>query len=113
MRTSLLPGLFRVAAVTPGAAFADLALFEIGNVARAKPGAGLSRVAPILPVDRRPTPAEIAELDDALPDQPRLISVLLTGRARGRRLVGSRSPCHLPRRDRGRAHDPADHTSAV
>ena len=79
MRTSLLPGLFRVAARNAGRGVADLALFEMGNVARAKPGAGLSRVAPILQVDRRPTPAEIAELDDALPDQPLLISVLLTG----------------------------------
>ena len=87
LRTSLLPGLFRVAVRNAGRGFADLALFELGNVARTKPGAGPtakadgwhSGVAPILPVDRRPTPDEIAELDDALPDQPRLVSVVLTG----------------------------------
>jgi phenylalanyl-tRNA synthetase beta chain len=78
MRTSLLPGLLRVATRNAGRGFADLALFEMGNVAMMKPGGG-PRVAPILPVDRRPTPEETAELDDALPDQPRLVSVVLTG----------------------------------
>jgi phenylalanyl-tRNA synthetase beta chain len=77
MRTSLLPGLFRVAVRNAGRGFADLALFEMGNVARAK--AGPSMVAPILPVDRRPTAAELAELEDALPDQPLLVAVLLSG----------------------------------
>ena len=33
MRTSLLPGLFRVAARNAGRGFADLALFEMGSVA--------------------------------------------------------------------------------
>jgi phenylalanyl-tRNA synthetase beta chain len=92
LRTTLLPGLFRVALRNAGRGFADLSLFEIGNVARSKadpgdgpganghPGAGAaSRVAPILPVDRGPTPAEIAELERALPDQPRLVGVVLTG----------------------------------
>jgi phenylalanyl-tRNA synthetase beta chain len=78
MRTSLLPGLFRVAARNAGRGFADLALYEMGNVARAKASNGSSRTAPILPVDRRPTPAELAQLDHALPDQPTLIAVLLT-----------------------------------
>ena len=30
-------------------------------------------------VDRGPTPAEIAELEQALPDQPRLVAIVLTG----------------------------------
>jgi phenylalanyl-tRNA synthetase beta chain len=77
MRTSLLPGLFRVAARNAGRGFADLALFEMGNVSRAKAGPG--RTAPILPVDRRPAAAELAELEDALPEQPLLIAVLLSG----------------------------------
>jgi phenylalanyl-tRNA synthetase beta chain len=77
LRTSLLPGLLRVAVRNAGRGFADLALFEMGMVARVSPGAG--RVAPILPVNRRPTAAELAELDDALPDQPRLLSAVLTG----------------------------------
>ena len=87
LRTSLLPGLFRVATRNAGRGFADLALFEVGNVARANADGGPTakadgwhdRIAPILPVDRRPTPEEIAQLEDALPDQPRLVSVVLTG----------------------------------
>jgi len=92
LRTTLLPGLFRVAGRNAGRGFADLSLFEIGNVARSKAdsagGAGVnghqgtsaaSRVAPILPVDRGPTPEELAELERALPDQPRLVGVVLTG----------------------------------
>ncbi len=92
LRTTLLPGLLRVAGRNVGRGFADLSLFEIGNVARSKedtagggganghPGTGApSRVAPILPVDRGPTPEEIAELERALPDQPRLVGMVLTG----------------------------------
>ena len=92
LRTTLLPGLLRVAGRNAGRGFADLSLFEIGNVARSKEeaadGAGAnghsgtgpaSRVAPILPVDRGPTPEEIAELERALPDQPRLVGMVLTG----------------------------------
>ena len=78
LRTMLLPGLFRVAGRNAGRGFADLSLFEIGNVARSKEDPA-SRVAPILPVDRGPTPAEIAELERALPDQPRLVGMVLTG----------------------------------
>ncbi len=88
-RTMLLPGLFRVANRNAGRGFADLSLFEIGNVARLRTGtaAGASvvangrggKTAPILAVDRAPTEAEIAELESALPDQPRLVAVVLTG----------------------------------
>ncbi len=109
LRTSLLPGLFRVASRNAGRGFADLSLFEIGNVARStsgqpvqpgqpggsgglgaggagadgngRGGAGAaSRVAPILAVDRGPTAAETAELERALPDQPRLVAMVLTGK---------------------------------
>ncbi len=79
MRTSLLPGLFRVTARNTGRGFGDLALYEIGTVARTTVNGRRGTTAPILPVDRRPTPEEIAELDDALPDQPRLVSIVLTG----------------------------------
>src|SRR5512142_1426379 len=50
LRTSVLPGLFRVLARNVGRGFADTALFEIGQVFRPRPGASAS--APILPVDR-------------------------------------------------------------
>ena len=79
LRTSLLPGLFRVINRNVGRGFADLSLFEIGIVVRTRQDPAGGRVAPILPVDRAPSPEEIAELDEALPDQPRLLAVVLTG----------------------------------
>ena len=77
MRTTLLPGLLRVLARNLGRGFADVALFEAGLVFRPRPdGAGW---APILPVDRRPDAAEIAQLEAALPDQPLRVGAVLTG----------------------------------
>jgi len=77
LRTTLLPGLFRVLARNIGRGFADAALFEIGLVFRPRPGAADS--APILPVDRGPTVAELAGLEAALPDQPLRVGAVLTG----------------------------------
>jgi phenylalanyl-tRNA synthetase beta chain len=77
LRTTLLPGLFRVLARNIGRGFADTALFEIGLVFRPRPGAADS--APILPVDRGPTVAELASLEAALPDQPLRVGAVLTG----------------------------------
>ena len=76
LRTTLLPGLFKAMARNAGRGFADLALFEIGNVARNRPR---MPVAPILPVDRGPDEHEVESLAAALPDQPRLIAAVLTG----------------------------------
>ncbi len=76
LRTTLLPGLFRVTGRNAGRGFADVALFEIGTAFLAKGG---DRVAPVLAVDRGPTPDEVAELEVALPDQPALIGAVLTG----------------------------------
>jgi len=82
LRTTLLPGLFQVASRNAGRGFPDLSLFEIGNVARNSRGersaqaasgnggpvtGGDGQVAPILRVDRGPTAAEVAELEQALP----------------------------------------------
>ncbi len=77
LRTTLLPGLFRVLARNVGRGFADTALFEIGLVFRPRPGAAAS--APILPVDRGPSAAELASLEAALPDQPLRVGAVLTG----------------------------------
>jgi phenylalanyl-tRNA synthetase beta chain len=77
LRTTVLPGLFRVLTRNVGRGFADTALFEIGQVFRPRPGAPAA--APILPVDRGPTVAELASLDAALPDQPLRIAAVLTG----------------------------------
>ncbi len=77
LRTTLLPGMFRVLARNIGRGFADTALFEIGQVFRPRPGAAPS--APILPVDRGPTAAELASLEAALPDQPVRVGAVLAG----------------------------------
>jgi phenylalanyl-tRNA synthetase beta chain len=77
LRTTLLPGLFRVLARNIGRGFADTALFEIGPVFRPRPGAAAS--APILPVDRGPSVSELASLEAALPDQPLWTGAVLAG----------------------------------
>ncbi len=55
MRSTLLPGLFRVATRNIGLGFADLALFEIGNAFRLR-GPGGGTIAPVLAVDHGPPP---------------------------------------------------------
>ena len=79
MRTTLLPGLLRVLGRNIGRGFADTALYEVGLVFRPRPGAPVS--APILPVDRRPSMAELAALEAALPDQPLRLGAVLAGNA--------------------------------
>src|SRR5215472_13061236 len=85
MRTSLLPGLFRVVNRNVGRGFADLALFEIGHAFRlgtagSNGDARGAAIAPVLAVDRGPTAEDTARLDAALPDQPRLAACVLTGK---------------------------------
>ncbi|MFC8373081.1 MULTISPECIES: phenylalanine--tRNA ligase subunit beta [unclassified Streptomyces] len=76
LRTSLLPGLLGALRRNDGRGSHDLALFETGLVFRPREE---QRVAANLPVDRRPSEADIAALDAALPDQPRHVAVVLTG----------------------------------
>ena len=78
LRTTLLPGMFKTLARNVGRGFTDVALFEMGLVYLPKPGAG--RV-PELPVDRAPDAEELAGLEDALPEQPRRVGVVLGGQA--------------------------------
>ena len=77
LRTTLLPGLFRVLNRNIGRGFADVALFETGLVFRPRPGAAAS--APILPVDRGPSVADLALLEAALPEQPLRLAAVLAG----------------------------------
>jgi len=77
LRTTLLPGLFRMLTRNVGRGFADTALFEVGPVFRPRPGAAAS--APILPVDRGPSVSELASLEAALPDQPLRVGAVLAG----------------------------------
>jgi phenylalanyl-tRNA synthetase beta chain len=83
LRTTLLPGLFRMLLRNAGRGFGDIALFETGQVFRPRPGA--PAVAPILAVDRGPSVAEQGTLEAALPDQPVRIAAVLAG---GRELPG-------------------------
>ncbi|RVU25311.1 phenylalanine--tRNA ligase subunit beta [Streptomyces antnestii] len=76
LRTTLLPGLLEALRRNDGRGSHDLALFETGLVFRPT---GDEPQAVRLPVDRRPTDEEIAELDAALPRQPRRAAVVLTG----------------------------------
>src|SRR5215472_9014368 len=77
MRTTLLPGLLGVLTRNLGRGFADLALFELGQVFLSRPDG--QPVAPILRVDRGPTPQELTTLEAALPDQPLHLGVVLAG----------------------------------
>jgi phenylalanyl-tRNA synthetase beta chain len=77
LRTSLLPGLLATALRNIGRGNRDLAIVEMGEIFR--PGGNASGPAPLPGVDRRPTDAEIAALDAALPEQPRHLAVVLCG----------------------------------
>ncbi|MEU3711335.1 phenylalanine--tRNA ligase subunit beta [Streptomyces catenulae] len=76
LRTTLLPGLLGALRRNDGRGTHDLALFETGQVFLPT---GAEKPAVRLPVDRRPTDAEIAELNAALPAQPRRVAVVLAG----------------------------------
>jgi phenylalanyl-tRNA synthetase beta chain len=77
LRTTLLPGLFRVLNRNVGRGFADSALFELGLVYLPRPGG--RAVPPVLPVDRAPDFEELAALEAALPDQPLHVAAVLAG----------------------------------
>jgi phenylalanyl-tRNA synthetase beta chain len=77
MRTTLLAGLLKVLARNLGRGFADVALYEIGQVVRPRPAA--REAAPILRVDRAPTAEEMASLEAALPDQPLRVGAVVCG----------------------------------
>ncbi|GAA4328384.1 phenylalanine--tRNA ligase subunit beta [Streptomyces venetus] len=76
LRTTLLPGLLTALRRNDGRGSHDLALFETGLVFHPREE---QRIAAILPVDRRPTDEELAELNAALPEQPRHAAVVLAG----------------------------------
>ncbi len=76
LRTTLLPGLLATARRNVGRGTTDLALFEMGLVFRPEAD---QPAAPRLAVDGRPSDAEIAALDAALPRQPRRVAVVLCG----------------------------------
>ncbi|MFC4060406.1 phenylalanine--tRNA ligase subunit beta [Planomonospora corallina] len=77
MRTTLLPGLLKTLVRNVGRGAGDVALFETGLVYRPAPDAPAK--APVLGVERRPTDAELASIERALPGQPRRVAVVLAG----------------------------------
>src|SRR5262249_17761095 len=77
LRTTLLPGLFRVLLRNIGRGFPDTALFETGLVFMPRPGA--PGEAPILATDPGPGMEGLAALEAALPNQPARIAGVLAG----------------------------------
>lgn len=78
LRTSILPGLFAAVSRNTSRGNDDLAIFESGSVFFAGSGAP----APILAVAHRPSAAELAAIESALPTQPRQLAAVLCGRWR-------------------------------
>ncbi|MFB8210360.1 MULTISPECIES: phenylalanine--tRNA ligase subunit beta [unclassified Streptomyces] len=76
LRTTLLPGLLGALRRNDGRGSHDLALFETGLVFLPT---GEETKPVRLPVDRRPSDADIAALNVALPRQPRRAAVVLAG----------------------------------
>jgi phenylalanyl-tRNA synthetase beta chain len=79
MTTTLLPGLLRAAAKNVGHGASSFGLFEHATVTLPQ----ASGPAPILPVDRRPSDAELEELQKALPAQPLHLGLVAVGDAEG------------------------------
>ena len=76
LATTLLPALLEALSRNVSRGFGDVALFSIAQVVQPT---GQTRAIGLIPTDRRPTDAEIALLDDALPNQPVHVGVVLSG----------------------------------
>ncbi|MEU6244258.1 phenylalanine--tRNA ligase subunit beta [Streptomyces sp. NPDC047024] len=76
LRTTLLPGLLGALRRNDGRGTHDLALFETGLVFLPR----AERAPAVHPsADRRPTDEQLAELNAALPEQPRHVAAVLAG----------------------------------
>jgi phenylalanyl-tRNA synthetase beta chain len=76
LATTLLPALLEALSRNVSRGFGDVALFSIAQVVQPTVQ---TRAIGLIPTDRRPTDAEIALLDEALPKQPVHVGVVLTG----------------------------------
>jgi phenylalanyl-tRNA synthetase beta chain len=83
LRPALLPGLLTAVLRNVGRGLPDVALYETGSVFR---GIG-TPVAEVPKTSQRPTDAQLAALDAALPAQPRHAAVALAGARAGRPVV--------------------------
>ena len=75
LATTLLPGLLGVLARNVGRGIGDVAVFQVAPVFRTRDGGPAPRPG----VDARPDDTTLAALDNALPDQPTHLGVVLTG----------------------------------
>jgi len=89
LRTTLLPGLLATAVRNVGRGNRDLALFETGLVFLPPTGAAK---APAPGVERRPSDAELAAIDAAIPVQPRHVAAVFAGNATPRGWWGDGRP---------------------
>ncbi len=78
MRTSVLDTLLDVLRRNVGRGQRDVAVYELGLVVR---GSVSPRPAPVPPADRRPEPDLLAEIEDAVPAQPRHVAFAAAGEA--------------------------------
>jgi len=76
LTTTLLAGLLRSLVLNVGRGHADVHITETGRVFLPRDG---QAEAPIYGVDRRPTAAELAAFDAALPDQPFHVGLVMSG----------------------------------
>lgn len=76
LATTLLPALLEALVRNVSRGLVDISLYALAQVVR--PTVQTRGVQPI-PVDRRPTDAEIAMLDASLPRQPQHVAAVLTG----------------------------------
>lgn len=76
LATTLLPGLLEALGRNVSRGLVDAALFAIAQVVQPTEQ---TRAVELIPVDRRPTEAEIAMLDASLPRQPQHVAVVLAG----------------------------------
>ncbi|OBJ27749.1 phenylalanine--tRNA ligase subunit beta [Mycobacterium colombiense] len=76
LATTLLPALLEALVRNVSRGLVDVSLFALAQVVQ--PTAD-TRAVDLIPVDRRPTDAEIAALDASLPRQPQHVAAVLTG----------------------------------
>ncbi|OBI46058.1 phenylalanine--tRNA ligase subunit beta [Mycobacterium sp. E796] len=76
LATTLLPALLEALSRNVSRGLVDVALFALAQVVQPTDE---TRGVELIPVDRRPTDAEIAMLDASLPRQPQHVATVLTG----------------------------------
>ncbi|CAN5417025.1 phenylalanine--tRNA ligase subunit beta [soil metagenome] len=76
MTTTLLPALLKTLVLNIGRGHTAVAIFETGRVFLPKDGA---LEAPIYGVEKRPTDAQLAALEAALPAQPQRVGIVMAG----------------------------------